>query len=145
MRKWLIEWGSKLAKANFVNLLSKVWHEGLTPSNVIIGFRTTGIYLADREKYPKSWLDPRLLKRYDTWLKSGKPDDLMEELATAVNALKKFVPEKDASTPLCKDQPTSSINFDITSLPGASTLSPNVSQTQETSKCETCKELGPNQ
>lgn len=56
-QKWelfLRKWGSKLAKANFVNLLSKVWHEGLTPSNVISGFRTTGIYPVDREKYPKS-------------------------------------------------------------------------------------------
>lgn len=60
---------------------------------------------------------------------SGKPDDLMEELATAVNTPKTIVPEKDVSTLLCKDQPTSSISFDITSLPGASTSSPNVSQT----------------
>lgn len=67
----------------------------------------------------------------------------MEELATAVNTLKKIVPEKDVSTLLCKDQPASSISFDIISLPGASTSSPNVSQTQETSKWEACKELGP--
>lgn len=58
----------------------------------------------------------------------------MEQLATALNTPKKIVPEKDASTLLCKDQPASSISFDITSLPGASTSSPNVSQTQETSK-----------
>ena len=53
----------------------------------------------------------------------------MEQLATALNTPKKIVPEKDASTLLCKDQPASSISFDITSLPGASTSSPNVSQT----------------
>ena len=66
LHKWLVEWGSKLTKANFVNFLSKVWHEGLTASNVISGCRATGIYPFDREKYPKSCLDPRLLKRYDT-------------------------------------------------------------------------------
>ena len=62
LNEWVVEWGSKLTKANFVNLLSKVWHEGLKPSNVVSGFRTTGIFPVDREKYKKSRLDPRLLK-----------------------------------------------------------------------------------
>ena len=65
LNEWVVEWGSKLTKANFVNLLSKVWHEGLKPSNVVSGFRTTGIFPVDREKYKKSRLDPRLLKQYD--------------------------------------------------------------------------------
>ena len=54
VHEWLVECGSELPKANFVNLLSNVWLESITPSNVVSGFRTTGIYPVDREKYPKS-------------------------------------------------------------------------------------------
>ena len=37
--------------------MSKVWHEGLKPSNVVSGFRTTGIFPVDKEKCKKSRLD----------------------------------------------------------------------------------------
>ena len=63
LHDWLVEWGSRLTKANFVNLVCKVWHDGLKPSNVISGFRTTGIYPVDREKYKKSRIDPRSVKQ----------------------------------------------------------------------------------
>ena len=53
LNEWVVERGSKLTEANFVNLLSKVWHEGLKPSNVLSGFRTTGIFPVDRKKYKK--------------------------------------------------------------------------------------------
>ena len=49
LNEWVVEWGSKLTKANFLNLLSKVWHKGLRPSNVVSGLRTTGIFPVDRE------------------------------------------------------------------------------------------------
>ena len=70
VHEWLVEWGSKLPKANFVNLLSNVWHEGITPSNVVSAFRTRGIYPVDREKYPKSRIDSGLVKRYDVCLEN---------------------------------------------------------------------------
>ena len=57
-----------MTKVNFVNLLSNGWHEGITTSNVISGFRTTGIYSFDREKYPKLRIDSGLLKKYDACL-----------------------------------------------------------------------------
>ena len=92
LNEWVIEWGSKLTKANFVNLLSKVWHEDLKPSNFVSGFRTTGIFPVDREKYKNSRLGPRLLKRYENCVRSGKPEDIMEDLAAAVNTPKKVFP-----------------------------------------------------
>ena len=56
------------------------------------GFRTTGTFPLDKEKYKKSRLDPRLLKQYENWVRLGKPEDIMEDLATAVNTTKKVFP-----------------------------------------------------
>ena len=58
----MVEWGSKLTIANFDTLLSKAWHDSFNSSKVLGGFRTTGIFPLDREKYQKSRLDPSLLK-----------------------------------------------------------------------------------
>ena len=38
LNEWVVDWGY---------LLSKVWHEGLKPSDVVSGFRTTGIFPLD--------------------------------------------------------------------------------------------------
>ena len=155
LNEWVVEWGSKLTKANFVNLLSKVWHEGLKPSNVVSGFRTTGIFPVDREKYKKSRLDPRLLKRYDNWVRLGKPEDIMEDLATAVNSPKKvFTGTENENRNETEEQPN--ISFKIT-LPGSSTSSPNsacqnssiqdhstssTNLVQQDLNCSICNELG---
>ena len=156
LNEWVVEWGSKLTKANFVNLLSKVWHEGLKPSNVVSGFRTTGIFPVDREKYKKSRLDPRLLKRYENWVRLGKPEDIMEDLATAVNSPKKVFPgTENENRNETEEQPN--ISFKITLLPGSSTSSPNsvcqnssiqdhstssTNLVQQDLNCSICNELG---
>ena len=156
LNEWVVEWGSKLTKANFVNLLSKVWHEGLKPSNVVSGFRTTGIFPVGREKYKKSRLDPRLLKRYENWVRLGKPEDIMEDLATAVNSSKKvFTGTENENRNETEEQPN--ISFKITSLPGPSTSSPNsvcqnssmqdpstssTNSVQQDLNCSICNELG---
>ena len=156
LNEWVVEWGSKLTKANFVNLLSKVWHEGLKPSNVVSGFRATGIFPVDREKYKKSRLDPRLLKRYENWVRLGKPEDIMEDLATAVNTPKKVFPgTENENRNETEEQPN--ISFKITLLPGSSTSSPNsacqnssiqdpstssTNLVQQDLNCSICNELG---
>ena len=63
----------KVDKAEFVNILAKVWHEGLNEKNVIAGFESTGIWPLNRDKYDKSRFDIRLLRRYEDWVASGKP------------------------------------------------------------------------
>ena len=79
--------GSKpIQKSIFVDLLCKIWHKGLSPKNVIAGFRSTGIYPVNREKFPIDRFNARLLKRYNIWVELGKP----EELATSVNTPKKI-------------------------------------------------------
>ena len=134
----MVEWGSKINKANFVNLLSKVWHEGLKPSNVVSGFRTTGIFPADREKYKKSRLDPRLLKRYENWVRLGKPQYIMEDLETAVNTPNKVFPgTENENRNDTEEQPN--ISFNITSFPDPSTSS--TSSVQQDLNCNIYKKL----
>ena len=58
--------------AEFVNLISSDWHEGMNENNEIAGFETTGIWPLDLEKYDKSRFDPRLVAKYDEWIKIGK-------------------------------------------------------------------------
>lgn len=72
---WNSEWGASkpITKSVFVNKISEVWHEGLSPDNVKAGFEATGICPLDRSKYPENRLDPRLLKQYNDWIATGKP------------------------------------------------------------------------
>ena len=57
----------RVTKAQFDNLLSDVWHEGLTEKNVVPGFERTGIFPLDKSKYPTNRFNPVLLKRYNQW------------------------------------------------------------------------------
>ena len=50
-----------ISKSVFVDLLSEIWHKCLS-SNIISGFRASGIYPINREKYPQDRFDQRLLK-----------------------------------------------------------------------------------
>ena len=53
------------------------------------GFRATGIYPLNREKYLQDHFDQKILKSYKNWVKLGKPEDIMEDLSTAVVTLTK--------------------------------------------------------
>ena len=79
-----------ISKGTFVDLLSEVWHKGLSPNNIIAGFRATGIFPVDRSKYPNERFDARLVKRYNQWVELGKPVVIMEDLANSVNTPKKL-------------------------------------------------------
>lgn len=52
------------SKSEFVDLLCSVWFEGLSPLNIISGFRGCGIFPINRDKYPIKRLNPELLKQY---------------------------------------------------------------------------------
>ena len=81
LTRWTSAFGDRepLRKSVFVSRLGEIWHQGLTETNIIAGFRTTGIFPLN----PQKRFDPRLLKRYNTWVELGKPDDLHEAMATA--------------------------------------------------------------
>ena len=74
-----------MRKATFVNMSCEVWHKGLSPENAKAGFRATSIYPVGRTKFPVDRIDARLLRRINQWVALGKPEDLMEDLATSVH------------------------------------------------------------
>ena len=134
-----------ISKATFVDLISSVWHEGLTPENVISGFRKTGIYPVDRTKFPQHRFDVRLVKSYDQWVQLGRPDDLMEELAMSVTTPQKVKDAAINNSPKNVDFVTE-VNLnkeDFTPLPQSSasakmTSSPMVHNCM----CQNCIKLG---
>ena len=91
LNEWVNERGptKPMKKPNFVDMLARIWHKCLSEENVRSGFRTTGIFPVDRTKFPTLRFDPRLLKRYETWVQLGRPEDLMEELTTAIDTPRK--------------------------------------------------------
>ena len=92
LNAWINEFGvsEPIRKGTFVNKLCEVWHQGLSASNIKAGFECTGIFPIDRKKYPEHRYDARLLKRYNVWVAAGKPEDLQDELATAISTPKKL-------------------------------------------------------
>ena len=82
LNEWTNQWGTKTPmKKDFTNMLSEIWYEGLSRENIKSGFRAIGIFPVDRKKIPASRFDPRLIKRYENWVKDGKPKESMERLA----------------------------------------------------------------
>ena len=99
---WINQWGPRLPvrKHNLVNLLGEIWEQGLSPKNIMAGFSATGVYPVDKTKYPADRLDNRLLRRYNTWVAAGKPDDVKYDLATAISTPQKGTPRKETAQPL---------------------------------------------
>ena len=145
LNEWVNEHGPKnpMKKPNFVDMLSKIWHKCLSEENVKAGFRATGIYPVNRDRFPRDRLDPRLLKRYDQWVALGKPADMMEDLAMATSTPKKLNPvaelsELSENIPDISQQPNAVTTPSITNLVGASTSTPM----DINCSCTVCKQLG---
>ena len=155
-----IYWGLKepISKPVFVDLLAKVWHKGLSPANVVSTFRTTGIWLVDKNKYPIDRLDQRLMKRYNYWNKLGRPDELYDDFATSVSTPKKVkeisassqdpvasVSSQDLVASVSSNDPVSStpvIEKTSESFPAGQCSSAQQSDF-DGCKCEVCVYLGP--
>ena len=105
---WLNQWGPRLPvrKHNLVNLLGEIWEQGLTPNNIMAGFSATGVYPVDKTKYPADRLDGRLVRRYNSWVAAGKPDDVEIDLTTSISTPQKFNARKE--TPVTTVQPLNS-------------------------------------
>ena len=67
--------GKTLNRAEFCNLLSMVWKDGLSESNIKSGFCTTGIFPVNKNKYDTNRLDAVKLKTYEKWRKDGSKVD----------------------------------------------------------------------
>ena len=110
-----------ITKSTFVDLLCSIFHEGLSIQNAISGFKATGIFPVNKNMYPQNRFDPRLLKRYNIWFEMGKPEEIMEDLATSVNTPNKLRPENDKDTTLPAAETTNEsfnieqVNFTVAS------------------------------
>jgi len=54
----------RLTKAMFSELLGKAWSVGMKSENIISGFRTTGVFPVDKNKFPLTEFDPNELNYY---------------------------------------------------------------------------------
>lgn len=64
LMSWQRENQRSPSKSEFVDLVCSVWYEGLSPINVIAGFRACGVFPINRDKYPVGRLNPDLLRQY---------------------------------------------------------------------------------
>lgn len=83
MQKWQHRNQRRLQKNEFVDLLCSIWHQGLSPENVISGFKSTGIFPLDRSKYPTDRLDPQKLARHS--VDKNRPNAGREQIAATDN------------------------------------------------------------
>ena len=67
--------GQKLTKPAFYNLIVSIWQMGLTAENVISGFKNTGTFPVDSNKYKISCLDKVKLKNYNLRKANDAPVD----------------------------------------------------------------------
>ena len=89
---------SSLSRSEFVNLLCSIWKKGLSKENIVKGFETTGTYPLNREKYPVSRFDPRLLQKYNEWKDSGATELNWGNLKDDIEIAQKNVVEENIST-----------------------------------------------
>ncbi|KAI4460092.1 hypothetical protein MML48_6g00008638 [Holotrichia oblita] len=54
----------RLSKQKFVELLSEVWREGIPSTNIISGFKTTGIFPVNPDMFSEEFFDPLKLEKY---------------------------------------------------------------------------------
>ena len=96
---------SRLTKAEFLTLISSdgVWLHSMSESNIRNGYRACGIFPVDREAYPKQRFSPKLLERYETWLKEGRPDLTADELDQMYNAYEEATVNDVQSTIVADD------------------------------------------
>ena len=109
-----------MSKSIFVDLIRSIWHQGLSTENAISGFRATGRYPTDKTKYPTNRFDPKLFKCYEHWVQMGKPEDIMEDLATSVNTPQKFKPPQETGASLTFASTNEIVKSSLPNLPSNS-------------------------
>ena len=65
----------KLNVSKFVDVCCSVWHKGISSTNAISGFKATGIFPVNRNKYKLESFDAKKLETYNVWKANGSPLD----------------------------------------------------------------------
>ena len=125
-------------KAGFVNMLCRVWNQGLSADNVKAGFRATGIVPMDKSKYSVNRLDPIKLETYKKWVNNGKPRNDNNEPILDNNQ------ENDTQPDLTMEvrSPTHNISFAAASTP-APTVPPSTTNQNAHPGCSTLTSYPP--
>lgn len=105
--------GRAITLYEFSRLFSKAWHKGLTPENIISGFRVTGVYPFDR-----SVINAAVGKKTEA-CSSFEPASLAER--TGLHYIPLYSPARQPNTTLAKTSDLSLahqslLNFSTTSL-----------------------------
>jgi hypothetical protein len=82
LNNWIASTGlpiRPMTKKMFVHNLSAIWFKGLSPKNIMSGFKSVGIFPFNPEKYDRSIFDHILLKQYEHWVALGKPKNISAE------------------------------------------------------------------
>ena len=65
----------KLKNPAFCELIASIWEKGLTVEDVVSGFKNTGTFPVDANKYKVSRLGKVKLKNYNLWKANSGPVD----------------------------------------------------------------------
>ena len=116
-----------ISKSTFVDLLSQVWYKGLSETNIISGFRATGIFPTNRDKYNIKCFDQQLYNHYNHWIELGIPENFNAE-----NEISKEIYNKQLIE-----------EIDGENLENPATRSTLVENEDLANGCEICQKIGP--
>ena len=93
----------------------------MTPKNAIAGFKATGIFRCDTLKYQTERFDKSLMKKFDAWIKAGKPEKRVNALEETVKTEEEMLNDDEFDiTSIATSSSTSNLSSEL-NLPLAST------------------------
>ena len=135
----LNEWTSlfgvneRIKKAQFANMLSEVWRQGLSTKNIIAGFEATGVFPVNKLKYPTNRFNPNLLKSYKSWDAAGRPESMKDVFGSKERSA--TTPRKSPRKPMQSPKQTSAKSLFSKNTPVSKDKPP-------TCTCEVCIIIG---
>lgn len=74
-----------LDKSTFTKLLSDVWLKVITPTNIINGFKSTGIFPVNRTMFPDNLFEVADLERYKSFISQARLDEAVIQAETVIS------------------------------------------------------------
>ncbi|KAJ8876518.1 hypothetical protein PR048_020963 [Dryococelus australis] len=116
-RRTLLTAQNTISRKTFTGLLENVWKESITPSNIISGFRETGCYPVEGDKFSKEDFDQTQFERYhkrntenlqDAGQENGK--DSLERPSSVIPQVKEERRQKNIKLAKSKSSNTKTVN-----------------------------------